>query len=50
MRLMFEGSNNLSDFNKAKIREASHQTRIGYILARIRLSDDSNFQTAVNLV
>ena len=31
MRLMFEGSNNLSDLTKAKSTKPSHQTRIGYM-------------------
>ena len=49
MRLTFEGSNNLSDFNKGKFTKPSHQTRIRLYDVRIRPFDDSNFQTAVNL-
>ena len=50
MRLMFEGSNNLSDFNKGKIHEAfSSNPNWLYDWREFVSLDDSNFQTAVNL-
>ena len=51
MRLMFEGSTNLSDFNKGKIHEAfsSNPNWLYDWREFVVLDHDSNFQTAVNL-